>query len=400
MKPYKVVLFCLIFLLAGCGSSPSPVLPPVKLSAVTNAFVIKRQWQSDFGDGAGDNYLRLTPVLDKGVLYAVDFHGILTAYDIAKADTLWQVNLNIPVGSALSLDQNLILLGSSNGDVLAVNKNDGKTVWHAQVSSEVLAPPAISGDTIVVRCVNGMLYALDRKDGKQLWSLEQTTPALTLRGTSKPVISGDIVLAAFDNGRLLALNLQNGKILWQAVVSVPRGRTDLERMVDIDANPVVVDDTVYVVSYQGRLAAIQLGSGRILWTRDIPSYIGMSVDAYRIYLVDSDSRVWALDRMNGATLWKQEALLRRSLTPPRLQDNYVIEADFDGFIHWLRRDNGKLVARLRLNTFDYTHPDLDETEDLNFPKHNNILIPPLVDDHTLIAMDRYGHTEGYQIDYP
>ena len=214
------------------------------------------------------------------------------------------------------------------------------------------------------------------------------------------MIAGDIVLSAFDNGRLLAVNLQSGKLLWQTTISIPRGRTDLERMVDIDANPVVVDDTVYVVSYQGRLAAVQLGSGRILWTRDIASYNGMMVDVYRIYLVDSQSMVWALDRFNGATLWKQDALLRRSLTTPRLQNQYVIVADFDGFVHWLRRDNGKLVARLRVNAYDYSDPDLDETQDLQFPKTNNILAPPLVHGNSLIAMDRYGHTEAFDISYP
>jgi len=400
MKYLKIALIGFVLALAGCGSSPSPVLPPVKLSTVDNAFQIQRQWVHDFGDGAGDNYLKLSPVLDKGILYTADFHGLLMAYNIAGSSILWQVSLDVPVGSALAQDRDLLLLGSSHGDVLAVQKKDGKIVWHAHVTSEVLAPPAVSGDTVVVRCVNGMLYALSRTDGKQIWSLEQTTPSLTLRGTSKPVIAGDIVLAAFDNGRLLALSLESGRILWQTTVTVPRGRTDLERMVDIDANPIVVNDMVYAVSYQGRLVAIQLGSGRILWTRDIPSYSGMSVDAYRIYLVDSQSQVWALDRMNGATLWKQDALLRRNLTTPRLQDDYVIVADFDGFIHWLRRDNGKLVARLRLNAFDYTHPDLDETEDLEFPKQNNILAPPLVDDHSLIAMDRYGHTEAFRINYP
>jgi outer membrane protein assembly factor BamB len=400
MKSVSLLFVLVIFLLSGCSSSPSPVLPPLKLSAVQNAFQIKRRWVASFGEGAGENYLKLSPLLDDDALYTIDYQGLATAYNIQNKSIRWQSHLAVPAATALTLDQDLLLFGSSHGDVIALQKKDGHVVWHAHVSSEVLAPPTVAKDFVIVRCVNGMLYALNRKDGKQIWSLEQTTPALTLRGTSTPVIAGDIVLSAFDNGRLLAVNLQSGKLLWQTTISIPRGRTDLERMVDIDANPVVVDDTVYVVSYQGRIAAVQLGSGRILWTRDIASYNGMAVDAYRIYLVDSQSMVWALDRFNGATLWKQAALLRRSLTTPRLQNQYVIVADFDGFVHWLRRDNGKLVARLRLNTYDYTDPDLDETQDLQFPKTNNILAPPLVHDNSLIAMDRYGHAEAFDINYP
>jgi outer membrane protein assembly factor BamB len=400
MKTLATLVSLFSLLLAGCGSSPSPVLPPVKLTAVDNAFTITREWQTDFGDGAGENYLKLTPVIEGGVFYALDYQGLVTAFNVPDKSIRWQTTLAVPASSALTLDKDRLLFGSSHGDVIALDKTDGHVLWRAQVSSEVLAAPTVARDLVIVRCVNGMLYALNRKDGTQKWSLEQTTPALTLRGTSAPVVAGDIVLSAFDNGHLLAVNLQSGKLLWQTSISIPRGRTDLERMVDIDANPIVVDDMVYAVSYQGRLAAVQLGSGRILWTRDIDSYNGMVVDPYRIYLVDSQSQVWALDRYNGATLWKQDTLLRRSLTTPRLQNQYIILADFDGFIHWLRRDNGKLVARLRLNEFDYTDPNLDETQDLNFPRLNNILAPPILDGNQVIAVNRYGHTEAFAVSYP
>ena len=400
MKTLSLLFVFVAFLLGGCSSSPSPVLPPVKLTAIDNAFTIKKRWENDFGDGAGENYLKLTPVMEDNIFYTLDYRGLVTAYNTKDKSIRWQSTLAVPASTALTLDDDLLLLGSSHGDVIAMQKKDGHVVWHAHVSSEVLAPPKVAKGFVIVRCVNGMLYALNRQDGKEIWSLEQTTPALTLRGTSAPVIAGDIVLSAFDNGRLLAVNLQSGKMLWQTTITIPRGRTDLERMVDLDANPVVVDDIVYAVSYQGRIAAVQLGSGRILWARDIDSYNGMAVDAYRIYLVDSQSQVWALDRMNGATLWKQDALLRRSLTTPRLHNQYVIVADFDGFVHWLRRDNGKLVARLRLNDYDYTDPNLDETEDLKFPKNNNILAPPILDGDTLVAVDRYGHTEAFDVSYP
>lgn len=401
MKKFSPLVVALVFFLGGCSTSPSPVLPPVKLLPVQNAFKIKKIWEHDFGDGAGDNYLKLRPVLHEQTLYVIDYHGLVTAYNTQNHSVRWQVKLGVPASTALTLNDGLLFFGTSQGGVIAMDDKDGKVVWHAHVSSEVLSPPQVAKGYVVVRCVNGMMYALSRKDGKQAWSLEETTPALTLRGTSTPVINGDIIISGFDNGRLLAINLETGKVLWQTVITIPRGRTDLERMVDIDANPIVIDnDIVFAVSYQGRLAAVQLGSGRILWTRDINSYNGMAVDPYRLYLVDDQSRIWALDRQNGATLWKTDALIRRSLTRPVLQNQYLVVADFDGFIHWLRRDNGKLVARVRMNSYDYTDPNLDETEDLEFPKTNNILAPPLVDGDSLIAVGRYGHTEAYKIHFP
>lgn len=401
MKKFSLLALVLVFGLGGCGTSPSPVLPPIKLTPVHNAFKIKKVWEHDFGAGAGDNYLKLKPVVDKHTLYILDHHGQVTAYDIKNQSVRWQVKLGLPASTSPTLNNGLLFFGTSQGGVVALNEKDGKVVWHAHVSSEVLSPPQVAKDYVVVRCVNGMMYALHRKDGKQVWSLEETTPALTLRGTSTPVISGDIIISGFDNGKLLAINLETGKKLWQTVITIPHGRTDLERMVDIDANPIVVDNNVvFAVSYQGRLAAVQLGSGRILWTRNISSYNGMTVDPYRIYLVDDQSRIWALDRQSGATLWKTDALIRRKLTKPVLQNQYLIVADFDGFIHWLRRDNGKLVARVRMNTYDYTEPNLNESQDLKFPKLNNILASPLVDGDSLIAVDRYGHTEAYKIKYP
>ena len=245
--------------------------------------------------------------------------------------------------------------------------------------------------------MNGDVIALHQDSGKQLWRIEERTPALTLRGLSTPVIYNDLLLVAFDNGKLKAVALQTGKQIWETVVAVPRGRSDLERIVDLDATPVVIDDVVYSIAYQGRLVAIQLGSGQIIWQRDIESYLDFTVDAYRIYLVSSDGVVWALDRSNGATLWKQDALLRRGLTAPRIYQDYIIVGDYNGFVHWLRRDTGKLDARIRMLDFAYTSPDLDETDANIFPKENNILITPIIDNKRLILVDRFGHAEAYKV---
>ena len=389
-----------VLALAGCTSSPSPVQPPASLEPLSNKFRIERIASYKAGDGAGQHYLQLRPLLRDNILYVTDYRGLTSAYDTSSNRTLWQKELDAPVSSSLTQAGDALLLGTSDGRVFSLSRDTGEINWTAQLSSEVLAAPAMNDSIVVVRCVNGQLFGLDFADGRQRWVTEQRTPALTLRGTSAPVIVGDIVLAAYDSGHLIASNLQTGNELWQASIAVPRGRTDIERMIDIDATPVVVDDVVYAVAFQGRIAAVQLGSGRIIWARDIDSYSGMSVDAYRIYLTDSAGQVWAMDRNNGATLWRQDALVRRSLTKPVIQGQHVLVGDFNGFVHWLQRDTGELAARIKMKVSDYISPSLDETEDLLFPKSDNILAPPVVVKNTMLVMNRYGYIELFEIATP
>ena len=172
-------------------------------------------------------------------------------------------------------------------------------------------------------------------------------------------------------------------------------------MVDIDAQPILMEDVVYVVTFQGRLATVQLDSGRMLWARDISSYSGMALDPYRVYITDSESQVWALNRFNGATLWRQDKLLRRSLTGPVLQGPYLVVADYDGYVHWLKREDGRIVARKRVNQdwHEAHQEDFEKVED-QFSKANNILAAPKEFDSMILVMDRQGHIEAFELERP
>ena len=210
-----------------------------------------------------------------------------------------------------------------------------------------------------------------------------------------------IVIIGSDSGKLAALTLKTGTVLWETQIADPRGRTELERMVDIDAQPILMEDVVYVVTFQGRLATVQLDSGRMLWARDISSYSGMALDPYRVYITDSESQVWALNRFNGATLWRQDKLLRRSLTGPVLQGPYLVVADYDGYVHWLKREDGRIVARKRVNQdwHEAHQEDFEKVED-QFSKANNILAAPKEFDSMILVMDRQGHIEAFELERP
>lgn len=280
--------------------------------------------------------------------------------------------------------------------MVALSAADGKQIWRSEVSSEVIARPAVANGTVVVRTNDGKLFALEASSGLRRWVYDRSVPPLTLRGNSAPVIASDLVIAGSDNGRLTALQLTNGTVFWETAISHPSGKTELERMIDIDADPVVVGDVVYAVTYQGRLAAVQIGSGRILWARDMSSYTGMAVDDYRIYLSDSEGQVLALNRRNGATLWRQDKLLRRSTTRPQLDGPYLVVADYDGYLHWLSRESGKLAGRARLNAAYYLFTDEYDGYEHVFRKENNVLARPLVAGERVIAVDRTGYLAAFR----
>ena len=388
----------LLVLLAACSSSPSPVLPPVELTDIKDALHVRTLWTNSLGHGVSDKYLKLKPVFSQGIGYSVDHNGLLSAFDVKEGTVKWQRELNLPVAGGLSLQAGMLLLGTSQGEVLALRNSDGSEMWRAQLSSEVLSQPQSAKDMVVVRTVDGKLYGLDAKTGQRRWIYDRNIPLLTLRGNSSPVIVNDMVITGTDSGKLAALTLKNGTVLWETAITVPRGRTELERIIDIDADPVVVGDAIYVVSYQGRLAAVSLDAGRMLWARDFSSYSGMAVDAYRVYITDAEGQAWALNRFNGATLWRQDKLLRRALTAPALLGVHMIVADFNGYVHWLKREDGALVARKRLNEMYYfLNEDYDET-DLTFSKSNNVLINPIALEKMIVAVDRLGNMSAFQLE--
>ena len=385
--------------LIGCGSSPSSVLPPVDLTPLNNQIDISRQWKFTAGKGVSDLYLKLTPAFHKNTGYIVDYKGLIQAFTVKTGKQLWEVDLNIPASAGLSISNGKLFLGTSKGEIIALDLKNAKERWRTQLSSEILSRPAISKGILVAKTIDGRVYGLNAKNGSQAWVYDRSVPRLTLRGSSSPLISNDIVITASDSGKLAALSLMHGKLLWETTIAVAKGRNQLERVIDMDVDPVVIDDVIYVAGYQGRIAAVKIGSGQLIWSRDFSSYSGLYVDAYRVYVTDAMGQVWALNRYNGSTLWRQDKLLRRQLTAPEAYDKYIVIGDYDGYLHWLSREDGKLIARKRINASD-AFVDEEETDkelDLLFSKWNNILVKPILFNDLLLSLDRSGHLEAFQI---
>jgi outer membrane protein assembly factor BamB len=217
------------------------------------------------------------------------------------------------------------------------------------VTSEVLAAPQVASGIVVVRTLDGKIFGISADNGRRLWTYDQTVPALTLRGTSTPAIAGETVVCGFDGGRLSALDINSGRLIWETSIATPRGRDDLSRMVDIDAAPVIIENIVYAVTLQGEMAAMTLNTGRVLWNRELSSYAGFAIDADNIYITDDKSVIWAIDRFNGSAIWQQNGLLNRQVTAPASIGGYLAAGDFEGYLHWLDKTTGAFVSRQKIS---------------------------------------------------
>jgi outer membrane protein assembly factor BamB len=242
----------------------------------------------------------------------------------------------------------MVVFGSSKGTIVALDGATGRELWRAKLNSELLSSPAISEKMVVVRSVDGRLHGLDAHSGKELWSVEQQVPRLSLRGTATPIIAKEVAISGFDNGKVMAVSLNNGDTVWDTALASPHGRTELDRLIDIDSEVHTVGDNVFATGFQGRTAMLALDSGQIWWAHDMSSYRGLAVDADNLYVTQSDGIVVALRQRDGSELWRSQKLKLRRLSTPVLTSTAVVVADFQGYVHWLDKTTGELVARERV----------------------------------------------------
>jgi outer membrane protein assembly factor BamB len=333
-----------VLLLSACDKDKE-VDPPAELVEFKASVRVAKVWSASVGGDMETLRLGLRPSVEGDRVYAASHGGDVYAFDLKSGRVRWRARTDLPLSGGPGLGGGRLFVGSSDGDVVALNAADGKELWHVQARGEVLAPPAATDAIVIVRTVDGRLRALDPSDGHELWSTEEQVPRLTLRGTAAPVISGDMVLCGFDNGRVVAVGLADGDVLWETTVAPSRGRTELERLIDIDSPVQVAGDDVFVVGFQGRAAMLARDSGQVWWSRDASSHRGLVVGADTVYVSASDGDVIALRRRDGTPLWTQAALHRRGLSAPAIDGPTIVVADFEGYLHWLDAATGDFLAR-------------------------------------------------------
>lgn len=369
--------------LQGCSlfSSEEDLTPMAPLPVVESAFSADTKWSSSVGDGIGDFYSQLQPVVEEEHIYAAARDGDVTAFDRNSGETLWSVDLaDLPINAdkrSARLSGGLVsrygklFLGSENGVVYALNEANGEVLWQTTVPGEVVASPAVEDGRVVVLTTSGRLMALDTDEGKLQWTLSEEQPPLTLRSASTPVITNGAVLYGRADGKVGIALLSNGQPVRQSKVADPRGATELDRMVDVDASPLIAGDELYAIAYNGQLMARKLMTGDEVWKRKYSGYRDMAVTGNAIVLTDSRSHLFAVDRRNGLELWSNTQLENRTVTAPVVLGDYVVVGDVEGYLYWLDRTDGSIKAMQQLDS-------------------SGLYAAPLVDGDTLYVQSRGG----------
>jgi len=358
----RLLLLLPLLILNGCGTFADPtewfdsseVVEPNELVDLNNQIQPQTLWLRDIGSGTDDRRLSLEPRLQGNTLYVADGEGRVQALDRDKGSVRWQVELDVPASGGPGVGDGLVLLGTSDGELIALDAESGTERWRARLSSEILSVPSAAYGVVVSHTVDGKLFGLEASNGEERWRYERQVPVLTLRGTGSPVISDRGVYVGMAGGKLIALRLDNGKLLWDVSVKVPSGRSELQRLADIDGDPIVFGGGVFVATYQGEVAAIEQRSGRQAWRRKMSSYSRMAADREGLYVSDADGVVWGLDIRSGTARWSQDALKNRKLSNVAVLGDAVVVGDFEGYLHWMSRDDGSLLARTRLGSDSIT----------------------------------------------
>ena len=396
MKRFLTVVLAALLLNACSSSSMLTIEPPAALTDYKPELKVDALWARQLGKGVGRQYIKLAPLVEQYRVYAANRKGLVEAFDVHSGSRQWRMDLDMPINAGPGDGGDLLLLGG-DAEVVALGKSDGEVRWRAAVSSEVLAAPVRRGGVVVTHTVDGVVMGLDASDGHTLWRYTQQVPLLSLRGVGAPQIEGGIVVTGFANGRLAALTVTEGKLIWEQALEVARGRTELERMVDVDGRLVVDQGVVYAAGYQGRIAALTLDTGRLLWTREFSSYTGIVAGERELYVTDAAGNVWALARSNGGTLWKQSALHGRELSAPALQGDAVVVSDFEGYLHWLSRDDGHLMARARVEDWETLFPLPPDSPPSGYKEDRAILAAPRVIGEYVYAMDKRGTLDAFRV---
>lgn len=352
----RIVLLAAVVALSGCTTvkgwfgnknDAKAARKPAELVEFTPSATVTRLWSAKAGDGNEKLGLTQGPVVADGRVYAAAIEGGVRAFDLQTGALVWQHKTDLEISGGPGAGEGLVVFGTLDGDVVALDSATGTERWKAKVISEVIAAPAIAQGVVVVRSNDGRVTAFDITDGKRRWFWNRDLPRLTVRGNDAPSFGPGVVFVGNDDGTVAALALTDGRPLWDQAVGQPDGRSELDRMADVDGSPMLDGTTLFASSYKKQTIAIEAPSGRPLWAQDHggAGRIGLSSD--RVVVADPAGVVWALDKNGGSAMWQQAGLARRSLSGAAVQGEFAVVGDYDGYLHWLRLDNGDFGARVR-----------------------------------------------------
>lgn len=350
---------------------------PAQLVKFKPELTVRNTWYSSRGAGVDSDYLKLSPAISGANIYTASRNGTVAANDKTTGKSLWRAYTKLAITGGTSVANNAVYVGTSDGRVVALSQTDGTVLWTAITTSEILASPVASRDVVLAKSIDGHIRAFSATDGHVLWNYQaDADPSLILRGDSTPQVTSDSAVVGFENGSLIKLSLKSGRQQWQTAVAEPQGIFAIQRMIDIDADPVIVGNRIYAVTYQGQIAALQLSNGQEIWSHKMSSFSGIASDGDQVFVTDAKSHLYAFNSRNGNIAWQQDDLYARVITGPAVIGNYVVVGDAEGYLHWMDKHDGHFVAR-------------------TFVNKSGIIATPLVDHNSLYVYTKDGHLAAY-----
>lgn len=367
------IIFTISAFFYGCSwfSSEKRSVEPKELKDINVTVDAKVTESYDLSGDILRGEVFLNPVVNNEAVYAAGKEGDVVAINANSGNVVWEKDTETQLSGGIAICENQLVLGSRDGELLFINIQNGDIEWKGTVASEILSVPQCKDNLIIVRSVDGAITAFDKTKKKVKWVFERDIPSLTLRGLSNPVIKNGDVIAGLDNGRLVAIDLQTGALKADIPVAIGRGRSDIERMVDIDGRISVTEESVVIASFGGNVTAISRRNGRPAWQRKISSYTGIVDSVNNLYIVDDKSKIWALDRSNGASLWLMDDFYGRQLSAAAVVGSNIVVGDYEGYLHIIDKNNGNIVGRIRASG-------------------DAIILPPVVDKSMVFLTDSSG----------
>jgi len=347
-RPLKLLIICLTLIaVSGCSSSGGNLPDPAPLNAINQQVQLVQHWSVAVGKGDFKSSSVMQPLLSGSAIFAASGQQ-LGSFNVDTGEVNWKIDLAEKVTAGVGHINQQLFVVTQSGKLVAVSSADGSILWQVNTSSEALAAPQANSKIVVVQTVDGKVSAYAVKEGKFQWSYAANLPSLTLRGTSTPLVNESYTYAGFASGKLVALDNQVGSVVWQKSIGAAIGRSEIERLVDIDGALTLVDDLLYVSSYQGNIAAIDALTGTVRWQQPVSSISGTALVGDAILVVDAQDTVLAYDRERGHVLWQNDALKHRSLTAPMGLANQALVVDTEGYAHVLQLSDGEFIGRQKL----------------------------------------------------
>lgn len=347
-----LLLFFAALILSGCGlwGDSGAEIEPSELVAFSPEKKVIRKWSVSIGASFGKEYQQFTPAIDGDSIFVVDKEGLVSSFALSNGANKWRVDLNTKIVGGVGAGLGKVAVTSAEGEAILLAAEDGTELWRSNLGAEVVSAGQFNLELAVFQLITGKVVAFDAATGERRWTFDIQIPRLTLRGTSTPVVAADATFAGFSNGKLVAINNENGATVWGVRVALPTGRSELERIIDIDGKPLLANNMLYVSSYQGRLAAIDPFRGRIAWAKKISSRHTLATGFGNIYVSESNDAVQAFDSSSSASVWRQTNLANRRITSPSVLDTTVVVADAQGYVHFMSQIDGHFVARYEVDS--------------------------------------------------